>query len=152
MHWLPFPSRLDLPLELLEKAIDGGCAISIGSDSHSRSHLINLRFGDAALQRDVSCAGILSDVTSDQKDGLRGTDLICVGEEKFKPRWTRGFYTFVSFSGSDSALLSSDRAILRSTIFSTFAAMPAARMLTAARWRITRRAFPFGLRGITSSE
>ena len=46
-----FPSRLDLPLELLEKAIDAGCAISIGSDSHSRSHLINLRFGDAALRR-----------------------------------------------------------------------------------------------------
>ncbi len=50
-----FPSRLDLPLELLEKAIDAGCAISIGSDSHSRSHLINLRFGDAALRRLKEC-------------------------------------------------------------------------------------------------
>jgi len=50
-----FPSRLDLPLELLEKAIDAGCAISIGSDSHSRSHLINLRFGDAALRRLGRC-------------------------------------------------------------------------------------------------
>jgi len=50
-----FPSRLDLPLELLEKAIDAGCAISIGSDSHSRSHLINLRFGDAALRRLSRC-------------------------------------------------------------------------------------------------
>lgn len=50
-----FPSRLDLPLELLEKAIDAGCAISIGSDSHSRSHLINLRFGDAALRRLNEC-------------------------------------------------------------------------------------------------
>ena len=50
-----FPSRLDLPLELLEKAIDAGCAISIGSDSHSRSHLINLRFGDAALRRLSQC-------------------------------------------------------------------------------------------------
>jgi histidinol phosphatase-like PHP family hydrolase/predicted nuclease with RNAse H fold/dephospho-CoA kinase len=50
-----FPSRLDLPLELLKKAIDAGCAISIGSDSHSRSHLINLRFGDAALRRLNEC-------------------------------------------------------------------------------------------------
>lgn len=50
-----FPSRLDLPLELLEKAIYAGCAISIGSDSHSRSHLINLRFGDAALRRLNEC-------------------------------------------------------------------------------------------------
>jgi histidinol phosphatase-like PHP family hydrolase/predicted nuclease with RNAse H fold/dephospho-CoA kinase len=46
-----FPSRLDLPLELLENAIRAGCAISIGSDSHSRSHLINLKFGGAALRR-----------------------------------------------------------------------------------------------------
>src|SRR5579864_1903766 len=50
-----FPSRLDLPLELLENAINAGCAISIGSDSHSRSHLINLRFGDAALRRLSQC-------------------------------------------------------------------------------------------------
>jgi histidinol phosphatase-like PHP family hydrolase/predicted nuclease with RNAse H fold/dephospho-CoA kinase len=50
-----FPSRLDLPLDLLEKAIKAGCAISIGSDSHSRSHLINLRFGAAALRRLASC-------------------------------------------------------------------------------------------------
>jgi len=46
-----FPSRLDLPLHLLRKAIDAGCAISIGSDAHARSHLLNLRFGAAALQR-----------------------------------------------------------------------------------------------------
>lgn len=46
-----FPSRLDLPLPLLRKAIDAGCAISLGSDSHARSHLPNLRFGSAALQR-----------------------------------------------------------------------------------------------------
>jgi histidinol phosphatase-like PHP family hydrolase/predicted nuclease with RNAse H fold/dephospho-CoA kinase len=46
-----FPSRLDAPLELLEKAIEAGCAISFGSDSHSRSHLVNLRFGAAALGR-----------------------------------------------------------------------------------------------------
>lgn len=50
-----FPSRLDLPLELLEKAIEAGCAISFGSDSHSRSHLINLRYGAAALRRLNGC-------------------------------------------------------------------------------------------------
>ena len=46
-----FPSRLDLPLRLLRKAIDAGCAISIGSDAHARSHLLHLRFGAAALQK-----------------------------------------------------------------------------------------------------
>ncbi len=46
-----FPSRLDLPLNLLRNAIEAGCAISIGSDAHARSHLVNLRFGDAALRR-----------------------------------------------------------------------------------------------------
>lgn len=50
-----FPSRLDLPLELLEKAVGKGCVISVGSDSHSRSHLINLRFGGAALRRLSRC-------------------------------------------------------------------------------------------------
>jgi histidinol phosphatase-like PHP family hydrolase/predicted nuclease with RNAse H fold/dephospho-CoA kinase len=50
-----FPSRLDLPLELLEEAIEVGCAISFGSDSHSRSHLINLKFGGAALRRLSTC-------------------------------------------------------------------------------------------------
>jgi histidinol phosphatase-like PHP family hydrolase/predicted nuclease with RNAse H fold/dephospho-CoA kinase len=46
-----FPSRLDLPMHLLRKAIDAGCAISIGSDAHARSHLLNLRFGAAALRQ-----------------------------------------------------------------------------------------------------
>ncbi len=46
-----FPSRLDLPLSLLEKAVEAGCAISIGSDAHARSHLINRRFGDVAIRR-----------------------------------------------------------------------------------------------------
>ncbi|MGH9567561.1 MAG: PHP domain-containing protein, partial [Candidatus Angelobacter sp.] len=45
-----FPSRLDLPLDLLRRALKAGCAISLGSDSHARSHLINLRFGMAALR------------------------------------------------------------------------------------------------------
>jgi histidinol phosphatase-like PHP family hydrolase/predicted nuclease with RNAse H fold/dephospho-CoA kinase len=46
-----FPSRLDLPLSLLKRAISAGCAISLGSDAHARSHLMNLRFGEMALQR-----------------------------------------------------------------------------------------------------
>lgn len=46
-----FPSRLDLPLSLLRDAVNRGCAISLGSDAHARSHLINLRFGEAALAR-----------------------------------------------------------------------------------------------------
>jgi histidinol phosphatase-like PHP family hydrolase/predicted nuclease with RNAse H fold/dephospho-CoA kinase len=46
-----FPSRLDLPLELLRKAVLVGCAISFGSDAHARSHLLNLRFGEAAMRR-----------------------------------------------------------------------------------------------------
>lgn len=46
-----FPSRLDLSLDLAKKAIEAGCSISIGSDAHARSHLLNLRFGDAALRR-----------------------------------------------------------------------------------------------------
>lgn len=45
-----FPSRLDLPLDLLRTAIAAGCAISLGSDAHARSHLLNLRFGMAALK------------------------------------------------------------------------------------------------------
>jgi histidinol phosphatase-like PHP family hydrolase/predicted nuclease with RNAse H fold/dephospho-CoA kinase len=46
-----FPSRLDLPLSLLAKAVAAGCTISIGSDAHARSHLLNLSFGEAALRR-----------------------------------------------------------------------------------------------------
>lgn len=46
-----FPSRLDLPLPLLRRAVEAGCAISLGSDAHARSHLQNLRFGEAALRR-----------------------------------------------------------------------------------------------------
>jgi histidinol phosphatase-like PHP family hydrolase/predicted nuclease with RNAse H fold/dephospho-CoA kinase len=46
-----FPSRLDLPLNLLRQAIEAGCAISIGSDAHARSHLLNLWFGEAALRQ-----------------------------------------------------------------------------------------------------
>jgi len=46
-----FPSRLDLSPDLLAQAVRAGCAISFGSDAHARSHLLNLRFADAALRR-----------------------------------------------------------------------------------------------------
>jgi histidinol phosphatase-like PHP family hydrolase/predicted nuclease with RNAse H fold/dephospho-CoA kinase len=46
-----FPSRLDLSLPMLRQAVLAGCALSIGSDAHARSHLINLRFGQEALRR-----------------------------------------------------------------------------------------------------
>lgn len=46
-----FPSRLDLSPQLLANAVKAGCAISLGSDAHARSHLLNLRFGEAALKR-----------------------------------------------------------------------------------------------------
>jgi histidinol phosphatase-like PHP family hydrolase/predicted nuclease with RNAse H fold/dephospho-CoA kinase len=54
-----FPSRLDLPLELLRKAVKAGCVISLGSDAHARSHLLNLRFGEAALHR-VEASSVLN--------------------------------------------------------------------------------------------
>jgi len=46
-----FPSRLDLPLNLAKIAIDAGCSLSIGSDAHARSHLLNLLYGDFAMRK-----------------------------------------------------------------------------------------------------
>jgi histidinol phosphatase-like PHP family hydrolase/predicted nuclease with RNAse H fold/dephospho-CoA kinase len=46
-----FPSRLDLPIDLLKQAVSVGCAISLGSDAHARSHLQHIRFGQAALRQ-----------------------------------------------------------------------------------------------------
>ena len=54
-----FPSRLDLPLSLLRRAVDLGCAISLGSDAHARSHLSNIRFGEAVL-KEVSAPVVLN--------------------------------------------------------------------------------------------
>jgi histidinol phosphatase-like PHP family hydrolase/predicted nuclease with RNAse H fold len=60
-----FPSRLDLSLPLLTQAIKTGCAISIGSDAHARSHLLNLRFGEAALRR-LNAPQVLNRLSHDQ--------------------------------------------------------------------------------------
>jgi histidinol phosphatase-like PHP family hydrolase/predicted nuclease with RNAse H fold/dephospho-CoA kinase len=46
-----FPSRLDLPLNLAKTAIDAGCSLSIGSDAHARSHLLNLLYGDFVIEK-----------------------------------------------------------------------------------------------------
>ena len=46
-----FPSRLDLPLDLARMAINAGCSLSIGSDAHARSHLLNLLYGDLLVQK-----------------------------------------------------------------------------------------------------
>ncbi len=45
-----FPSRFDLPLELLRKAIARRCWISFGSDAHARSHLGNIVYADHVLK------------------------------------------------------------------------------------------------------
>jgi len=60
-----FPSRLDLPLHLLRKAIATGCPISIGSDAHARSHLVNRRLGEAAL-RQLDAPLVLNRLTFDE--------------------------------------------------------------------------------------
>jgi histidinol phosphatase-like PHP family hydrolase/predicted nuclease with RNAse H fold/dephospho-CoA kinase len=60
-----FPSRLDLPLPLLAAAVAHGCAISLGSDSHARSHLINLKYGAQALRR-VNAAIVLNRLSLDE--------------------------------------------------------------------------------------
>jgi histidinol phosphatase-like PHP family hydrolase/predicted nuclease with RNAse H fold/dephospho-CoA kinase len=46
-----FPSRLDLALPALRKAVHLGCWISLGSDAHSRSHLSHLRLGERIIKR-----------------------------------------------------------------------------------------------------
>jgi histidinol phosphatase-like PHP family hydrolase/predicted nuclease with RNAse H fold/dephospho-CoA kinase len=60
-----FPSRLDLSLPMLRQAVQAGCAISIGSDAHARSHLLNLRFGQAALRR-IEAPKILNQLSYDE--------------------------------------------------------------------------------------
>ena len=57
-----FPSRLDLSVALLEQAANAGCALSFGSDSHARSHLLNLGFAEAVLDR-VEAKHVLNSMT-----------------------------------------------------------------------------------------
>lgn len=64
-----FPSRLDLPLDLAKMAIDAGCSLSIGSDAHARSHLLNLLNGDFLVQQ----LGSEPFINSLSYDGLTST-------------------------------------------------------------------------------
>jgi len=60
-----FPSRLDLSLPMLRQAVMAGCTLSIGSDAHARSHLINLRFGQEALRR-IDAPSVLNRLNYDE--------------------------------------------------------------------------------------
>jgi histidinol phosphatase-like PHP family hydrolase/predicted nuclease with RNAse H fold/dephospho-CoA kinase len=60
-----FPSRLDLPLNLGEMAIDLGCSLSIGSDAHARSHLVNLLYGDF-IMRKLDSASFMNSLSYDE--------------------------------------------------------------------------------------
>jgi histidinol phosphatase-like PHP family hydrolase/predicted nuclease with RNAse H fold/dephospho-CoA kinase len=46
-----FPSRFDLPLDLIEQALAAGCWISFGTDAHARSHLVHEQYAEAVIQR-----------------------------------------------------------------------------------------------------
>ena len=46
-----FPSRFDLPPELIRMAIDDGCWLAFGSDAHARAHLRHLTFGEVLAQQ-----------------------------------------------------------------------------------------------------
>jgi Histidinol phosphatase and related hydrolases of the PHP family len=63
-----FPSRLDLALPELRKAMALGCWISLGSDAHSRTHLSHLRFGERIIER-LGSSKILNRLSFDE---LRG--------------------------------------------------------------------------------
>ena len=46
-----FPARLDLSYENLEKALEKGCWISLGSDAHSKTHLDLIKFGIEVISK-----------------------------------------------------------------------------------------------------
>jgi len=46
-----FPSRLDISSQLLDKVIKIGCWVSLGSDSHSDSHMELIKFGINVLKK-----------------------------------------------------------------------------------------------------
>ena len=60
-----FPSRLDLALPELRKAINMGCWISLGSDAHSRTHLSHLRIGERIINR-LGSSNILNRFSFDE--------------------------------------------------------------------------------------
>ncbi|HEX6681693.1 MAG TPA: hypothetical protein VF062_02820, partial [Candidatus Limnocylindrales bacterium] len=54
-----FPDRLDLPDDLVFRAVKHGVKFAIDSDSHSTTHLANMRFGVAMAQRGWVTAGMV---------------------------------------------------------------------------------------------
>ena len=46
-----FPSRFDLPPDLLREALDAGCWLAFGTDAHSRAHLALLKFGEEIVRQ-----------------------------------------------------------------------------------------------------
>ena len=60
-----FPSRLDIGGELLKRAVEAGCWLSIGTDAHARLHLDNIKFG-AAIASNYRSAKILNYLTYDE--------------------------------------------------------------------------------------
>lgn len=46
-----FPSRFDLPIALLRRALEAGCWVAFGSDAHARAHLVHLKFGQEMARR-----------------------------------------------------------------------------------------------------
>ncbi len=46
-----FPSRLDIGGELLKKAVDAGCWLSVGTDAHARLHLNAIKYGAAMISK-----------------------------------------------------------------------------------------------------
>lgn len=46
-----FPSRFDLPIDLLRRALEAGCWVAFGSDAHARAHLLHLKFGQEMARR-----------------------------------------------------------------------------------------------------
>ena len=100
-----FPSRLDLPLHLLRKAIDAGCAISLGSDAHARSHLLNLRFGSAAL-RQVNAKVVLNQLKySELKDWIAESRSLRSGLTRSVSQFVQGEFQFEPSTDSRKHLL-----------------------------------------------
>ncbi|QDU42850.1 DNA polymerase/3'-5' exonuclease PolX [Symmachiella dynata] len=62
-----FPSRFDLPVALLRKALDAGCWLSFGTDAHARAHLVHMKFG----QEVADCLGADTVLNSFSHDEIR---------------------------------------------------------------------------------
>lgn len=60
-----FPSRFDLPPDLLRKAIHAGCWLAFGSDAHARAHLVHLKFGQE-ITRELGTDNVLNFFSLDE--------------------------------------------------------------------------------------